>query len=290
METLTAALSFAVAALHDRGVTFASLGAAYLAFIASCIVTAAVYSAARRHLVIAPNRQSRNYALYVIAVLLTLLVATVLENELSRAAMPTLRYVAFPQILFLIAAHVWIVYRTEPLTIQLGASAMVGSALVAAAATAATESFRVAHGVALLVTVALLAFLWFGAVSTKRAFVSAASIYVRSKENLDATPKPQKPWLGVPHCAALVVASVALAVANALLRGRGLEDIPAVDVAMQSGLLMVVTAFVCAVPATGYWIARKAWMPELTRFAWLAWIVVGFAFTYGNYLTSLAKA
>ena len=36
-----------------------------------------------------------------------------------------------------------------------------------------------------------------------------------------------------------------------------------------------------------YWFARKAWMPELTRFAWLAWIVVGFAFTYGNYLTSL---
>ena len=53
---------------------------------------------------------------------------------------------------------------------------------------------------------------------------------------------------------------------------------------------MLVTAFVCAVPATGYWIARKTWMPELTRFAWLAWIVVGFAFTYGNYLTSLAKA
>ena len=93
----------------------------------------------------------------------------------------------------------------------------------------------------------------------------------------------------MPHCAALVAASVALAIANALLRGRGLEDIPAVDVAVESGLLMLATAFLCAVPAMSYWIARKAWMPELTRFAWLAWIVVGFAFTYGNYLTRLAK-
>jgi len=288
MEALLNALNF-TAQLNARGVTLASLGAAYLIFIASCVVTAALYSAARKHLVVAPNHQSRNYALYVIAVLLTLLVATALENELSRAAVPTLRYVAYPQILFLIAAHAWIAYRTEPWTIQLGASSLVGSALVAAAAAAATDSFSVAHGVTLGVVVALVAFLWYSAISTKRAFVSAASIYVRSKENVDAIAKPQKPWLGVPHCAALVAASVALAIANSLLRGRGLEDIPAVDVAIESGLLMLVTAFVCAVPATSYWIARKTWMPELTRFAWLAWIVVGFAFTYGNYLTRLAK-
>jgi hypothetical protein len=288
METLLNALNF-TARLHDRGITFASLGAAYLIFIASCVATAALYSGARKHLVVAPNRQSRNYALYVIAVLLTLLVATALENELSRAAVPTLLYVAYPQILFLIAAHVWIAYRTEPWTIQLGASSLLGSALVAGAAAAGTDSFRIAHGVTLGVIVGLVAFLWYSSISTKRGFVSAASIYVRSKESLDATPKPQKPWLGVPHCAALVAASVALAIANSLLRGRGLEDIPAVDVAVESGLLMLVTAFVCAVPATSYWVARKAWMPELTRFAWLAWIVVGFAFTYGNYLTSLAK-
>jgi hypothetical protein len=288
METLADALDF-TAALHDRGVTFASLGAAYLIFLASCVVTAAVYCAARTQLVVAPNRQSRNYALYVIALLLTLLVATALENELSSTAVPTLRYVAYPQILFLIAAHVWIAYRTEPKTIQLGASSLVGSALVAGAAAAATDSFSVAHGVTLLVILAVLGFLWYGAISTKRAFVTADSIYVRSKENIDAVVKPQRPWLGVPHCAALVGASVALAIANSLLRGRGIENIPAVDVALESGTLMLVTAFVCAVPATGYWIARKAWMPELTRFAWLAWIVVGFAFTYGNYLTSLAK-
>jgi general stress protein CsbA len=288
METLLNALDF-TSALNDRGITLASLGAAYLVFLASCFVTAALYSAARKHLVVAPNSQSRNYALYVIAVLLTLIVATALENELSRTAVPTLRYVAYPQILFLIAAHVWIAYRTEPWTIQLGASSLFASALVAAAAAAATDSFRIAHGVMLGVILVLLAFLWYSSISTKRAFVSAASIYVRSKENLDAAPKPQKPWLGVPHCAALVAASVALAIANSLLRGRGIEDIPAVDVATESGLLMLATLFVCAVPATTYWIARKAWMPELTRFAWLAWIVVGFAFTYGNYLTNLAK-
>jgi hypothetical protein len=289
METLADAFDF-TAALHARGITLASLGAAYLVFLASCVVTAAVYAAARKQLVVAPNRQSHNYALYVIAVLVTLVIATALENELSRAALPTLRYVAYPQIAFLIAAHVWIAYRTEPWTIQLGASSLIGSALVAATAAAATDSFRVAHGITLFVIAALQAFLWYGAISTKRAFVSADSIYLRSKENLDAVVAPQKPWLGVPHCAALVAASVALAIANALLRGRGLEEIPAVDVAIESGVLVLVTAFVCAVPAASYWLARKAWMPELTRFAWLAWIVVGFAFTYGNYLTNLGKA
>lgn len=288
METLLRAFDL-TAALNSRGISFASLGAAYLVFIGTCIATAALFSAARKHLVVAPNRQSRNYALYVIAVLCTLLIATALENELSAAAVPTLRYVAYPQIAFLLALHIWIAYRTEPWLIQLGASSLVGSALVAASAAAATESFRVAHGAALLVIVGLLAFLWYGAISTKRAFVAAASIYVRSKENLGAVVAPQKPWLGVPHCAALVAASVALAVANSLLRGRGLEEIAAVDVAVESGVLMLVTTLVCGVPAVTYWFARKAWMPELTRFAWLAWIVVGFAFTYGNYLTSLAK-
>jgi hypothetical protein len=85
----------------------------------------------------------------------------------------------------------------------------------------------------------------------------------------------------------LIAASVALAIANSLLRGSGLEEIPAVEVAAESGLLLFVTMTVCAVPAVGYWMARKAWMPELTRFVWLAWIVVGFALTYGNYLGSL---
>jgi hypothetical protein len=101
---------------------------------------------------------------------------------------------------------------------------------------------------------------------------------------------PQKPWLGLAQWVGLIAASIALGVANSLLRGRGLEEIPAVEVAAESGLLLVLTIIVCAVPAVGYWLVRKAWMPELTRFAWLAWIVVGFTLTYGNYLNSLTRA
>jgi hypothetical protein len=289
METLTAAFDL-TSALHHRGIDFASLGAAYLVFLASCVVTAAVFCAARKQLVVAPNRRSHNYAVYASAMLLTLLIATALENELSPGVVPTLRYVAYPQILFLLGLHVWIAYRHEPWIIELGASSIVASVTVAGVAAAAADSFRIAHAVTLLALIALLGFLWHGAISTKRGFVTADSIYVRSKENVGPGKAPQKPWLGVPHWAALVAASVALAVANSLLRGRGLEDIPAIDVAVESALLMFVTALVCAVPATSYWIARKTWMPELTRFVWLVWIVVGFAFTYSNYLTSLAKA
>ena len=81
----------------------------------------------------------------------------------------------------------------------------------------------------------------------------------------------------------------ALGVANSLLRGRGLEEIPAFEVARSPGSAGRITALVCAVPAVGYWLTRKAWMPELTRLVWLAWIVVGFALTYGNYLSSWRK-
>jgi hypothetical protein len=288
METLAGAFDL-TAALQSRGVDFVALGGAYLVFIASCVATAAVFFAARTHLVVAPNRQARDYAQYVSVVLLTLLIATALENELLPASVPTLRYVAYPQILFLLVLHLWMYYRQEPWIIELGASSIAASITVAAVAAAAANSFRIAHGVTLLVFVGLLAFLWRQAISTKRAFQTADSIYIRSKENLDAAVAPQKPWLGLPHWAALVVASVLLAIVNSLLRGRGIEQIPAVDVALESALLLSVTALVCAVPATSYWIARKTWMPELTRFVWLVWIVVGFAFTYGNYLTSLGK-
>jgi len=289
METLAGAFDL-TAALQSRGIDFAALGAAYLVFIASCVATAAVFFAARAHLVVAPNRQARDYAVYVSVVLLTLLIATALENELVAAGVPTLRYVAYPQILFLLALHLWILYRPhEPWIIELGASSIVASIAVAAVAAAATDSFRAAHGVTLVVFAGLLGLLWRQAISTKRAFVNADSIYIRSKENLDPTVAPQKPWLGLPHWAALVVSSVLLAIVNSLLRGRGIGQIPAVDVALESALLLSITALVCAVPATSYWLARKTWMPELTRFVWLVWIVVGFAFTYGNYLTSLGK-
>jgi hypothetical protein len=89
---------------------------------------------------------------------------------------------------------------------------------------------------------------------------------------------------------ALISASLGLGVANSLLRGRAIEEMPALEVAAESVFLLAVTALVCAVPAGTYWLTRKTWMPELTRFVWLAWIVVAFALTYGNYLSSLAPA
>jgi hypothetical protein len=152
------------------------------------------------------------------------------------------------------------------------------------------DVLRIAHGITLLVFAGLLAFLWRKAFSTKRGFMNASSIYVRSKENLDPVVAPQKPWLGFPQWVGLIGASVLLAILNSVLRGSGLNQLPAVDVAFESVLLILLTAAVCAVPAASYWLARKTWMPQLTRFVWLVWIVVGFAFTYGNYLTSLGKA
>jgi hypothetical protein len=147
-----------------------------------------------------------------------------------------------------------------------------------------------AYWLTLTAMAALVAFVWRQAVSTKRAFVTANSIYLRSKETLDTVAPPQKPWLGVVQWVALVAASLSLAAGNSLLRGAGLEEIPAVEVARESLLLLGVTALVCAIPAASYWLVRKAWLPELTRFVWLAWLVVGFAFTYGNYLNVLARA
>src|SRR5215467_3751874 len=98
METLAGA-SELTAALRSRGIDFAALGGAYLVFIASCIATAGLFFAARKYLVVAPNRQARDYAEYVSAVLLTLLIATALDNELLPTAAPSLLYVAYPQIL-----------------------------------------------------------------------------------------------------------------------------------------------------------------------------------------------
>ena len=88
----------------------------------------------------------------------------------------------------------------------------------------------------------------------------------------------------------MIAASLALGVANSLLRGGRIEEVPAFAVAAESAVLLVGTALVAAVPAVRYWIAHKAWMPELTRFVWLSWIVVWFSLTYENYLSSLAQA
>jgi hypothetical protein len=277
------------ALLAERAVDLPTLGAAYLVLIATGIATAAAFYAARSLLVISPNRGSRDYGIYVSWALAALLIAIVLENESLPAGSATLHYVLMPQLLTLMALHVSIWHRQVPWLVALGAAATAATVVVGALLGLA-GLLGPAYWIALLVLGGLLAFLWWKAVSTKRAFVNASSIYLTSKETLAAAMAPQKPWLGVAQWAALVAASLALGVANSLLRGRGLEEVPALEVAAESAVLLGLTALVCAVPAGFYWINRRAWMPELTRFVWLAWMVVGFALTYGNYLTSLSLA
>ncbi len=273
-----------------RGVDLATLGVAYLTMLATVAVTFALFYTARKQLVVSPNRFSRDYGIYMSSALAALAVAVVLENESLPAGDAALHYVMIPQLVLLLALHVKIWHEQEPWLVTLGASATAATVLVGAALGFGTQLLAPAYWIALLLLVALLGFLWLKAISTQRAFVKASSIYIGSKETPGAATIPQQPWLGLPQWVALIAASVGLGIANSLLRGRGLEEIPAVEVAAESGLLLVATALVCAVPAVGYWLTRKAWMPELTRFVWLAWIVVGFALTYGNYLSSLARA
>jgi hypothetical protein len=276
--------------LAERGIVLATLGAAYVVLLATAALTAVGFYAARNLLVISPNRSSRDYGIYVSSALAALLIATVLENESLPPDSATLRYVLAPQLVLLLGLHLAIWSRQEPWLVALGGAATAATIVVGAALGLGTDLLAPAYAVALLLLGALLAFLWWKAVSTQRAFVKASSIYLSSKESHGAAVAPQKPWLGLQQWVALVGASVALGIANSLLRGRGLEEIPAFEVAAASGLVLLVTALVCAVPAAGYWLSRKAWMPELTRFVWLAWIVVGFALTYGNYLSNLTRA
>src|SRR5262245_5413037 len=107
MQALAGAFDLS-AALHVRGVDLSALGAAYLLFLASLLLTLGLFTAARAYLVVAPNRFARDYAVYVTAVLTTLAVATVLENELLPSSAPALQYVAFPQLVLLITLHLWI--------------------------------------------------------------------------------------------------------------------------------------------------------------------------------------
>jgi hypothetical protein len=283
--------SFDVFALfHDRGVELATLGAAYLAFLATTVVTIAAFFAARNLLVISPNRGARDYGIYVSLTLATLLIAIVLENESLPRGSVSLHYVVVPQLLTLLGLHLSIWYRQEPWLVTLGGAATAATIVVGMLLAFGTELLGPGYWIALLLLAALLGFLWRKAVSTQRGFTSATSIYIGSKETVATATAAQKPWLGLAQWVALVAASAALALGNSLLRGRGLEEIPPMEVLAESGLLLLVTAFVCAVPAVGYWVTRKAWLPDLTRFVWLAWIVVGFALTYGNYLDSVARA
>jgi hypothetical protein len=275
------------ALLAGRGVSLASFGSAYLILLATALIAAAGFVCARQYLVISPNRWTRDYGVYATWLIGTLLIATVIENETLRHGSAMTYYVAAPQLLALLGLHAWIWKRQEPWLIALGGAASAATIAVTAFLAAVSSLIGAAYAVTSLMLTLLLALLWHKAVSTKSQFLHASSIYVGSKETPGAAIAPQKPWLGLPQWAALIAASVGLAVGNSLLRGAVLEQIPATEVAGRSLLLLGVTAAVSAVPAAAYWALRKAWMPELTRFVWLAWMVVGFAFTYGNYLTGL---
>lgn len=271
--------------LTSHGWSLSALGAAYLFVLANALGTALCYAAIRRYLIISPNRASGHYGLYVVVVLLSLLIATILDNTLVPVRSSALQYAAVPQIVLLMIAHALIYRRQEPRLIALGAASNAGAIATLLLASCVTDQVRDAHWVSGAALAALLAFLWTKSVSTQRAFVNAKSIYLNSKEGSDSPPD-ERPWLGPAHWAGLVFASLALATVNAMLQGARPSDVPAVAVLLGSAELIAATALIAAVPALSYWLARKHWMPELTRFVWLVWLVVGFSFSYGNYLHS----
>lgn len=276
--------------LARQGLSADAFGAAYFVLLGSLLLTSALFLLSRTFLVVTPNRASRDYGLYVVVVLVSIAVATVLENALLPDGAATLQYAGLPQLTMLLIVHLWIYHKHEPWLVALGAAAATGSAAAVAITAAVSNQIYLAHWLAAALLSCLLVYLWWHSISTKRAFVNARSIYIESKEKRAKSIKPQKPWLGLPQWVALIAASIALAAINSMLRGSGLAEIPAVQVLGSSAFLLSVTALVCAVPAATYWLAHKHWMPELTRFAWLAWLVVGFAYTYGNFLNGLDRA
>src|SRR5688500_904244 len=107
----------------ERGIDLAALGAAYLILIATAALTVAAFYAARRLLVISPNRGSRDCRSDGWLTRAALLTATVLENEPLPARSAPRHYVVIPQILALTGLHVWIWYRQEPWLVALAGAA-----------------------------------------------------------------------------------------------------------------------------------------------------------------------
>jgi hypothetical protein len=276
-------------ALATPGLSIEAFGAAYLVLLGSLVLTGALFMLSRTFLVVTPNRAAKYYGLYVVVVLVSIILATGLENALLPSGVARLQYTGVPQLTMLLIMHLWIYYKQEPWLVALGAAAVTGSLLAVAVTAAVSDRIQTAHWLAVALLTGLLGYLWWHSVSTKRAFITAQSIYIESKEKHLDSIKPQLPWLGLPQWVALISASVVLATLNSMLRGSGIEEIPAVQIVGNSAFLLSVTALVCAVPAATYWLAHKHWMPELTRFAWLVWLVVGFAFTYGNFLNGLDR-
>src|ERR1700704_59152 len=91
--------------LASRGLDFTSLGGAYLVVLATVLLTAAAFMAPRHHLVISPNRWTRDHGVYVSWLLATLLIATVLENETLPHGSATPHYPAVPQLLLLVGLN-----------------------------------------------------------------------------------------------------------------------------------------------------------------------------------------
>ena len=273
--------------LAAQGVDLAALGAAYLFILGNVIATAAVFTLSRGYLVITPNLAAKHYGLYVVVVLISFILATVLENELAAQQVNSLQYATIPHLLVLLVIHLRIYYDQEPWIVALGASGTVGAVLLVALTSLLTDQIQLAHWMTLILLLSLLGFLWYYSISTKRGFVTADSIYINSKELAKEVVAQQRPWLGLPQWVALTCASLMLTTLNAILRGISITEVPAIGILTESGMLLAITTLVCAVPALTYWLANKNWMPELTRFVWLVWLVVGFAFTYGNYLTGL---
>lgn len=273
--------------LPAQGLTLTAFGGAYLILLTNLLVAVGLFVSSRAFLVITPNLAAKRYGLYVVVVLMSLIMATALDNALLPIETAALQYAAVPHLAVLLAMHLWIYYKHEPWLIGLGASALIGAGVAVAVTAAISAEIHAAHWIAIGLLYGLVGNLWFHSVSTKRAFTRAASIYLPTKERQADPVDPQRPWLGWPQWFALIAASLGLAAINSMLRGSVVAEIPALQVLAESGLLLGVTALVCAVPAVTYWLAHKHWMPELTRFTWLVWLVVGFAFTYGNYLTGL---
>ena len=181
MSSLTG--SFDPSALFTaRGVDLATLGAAYLTLLATTALTIAAFVAARKLLVVSPNRGSRDYGIYVSLTLATLLVAIVLENESLPAGSATLHYVIVPQLAILLGLHLWIWQRQEPWLVTLGAAAATATIVVGLLLGVGTELLGPSYWITLSLLAALLAFLWRKAISTQRGFVKASSIYIGSKE------------------------------------------------------------------------------------------------------------
>jgi len=150
------------------------------------LLTAGAFIAARHYLVISPNRWTRDHGVYVSWLLATLLIATVLENETLPHGSATTHYAAVPQLLLLLGLNAWIWKRQEPWLVALGAAASAATIVVTVVLALATDLVGAAYVATAPVLTALLVLLWLKAVSTKSEFLHADTIYIASKETLDA--------------------------------------------------------------------------------------------------------